>query len=99
MSAQLLYPTSVQALNWVATDESKAAMDHIKKQDFRFGRYLKASMQEETISYVAQLFRENRPVILTRQAQVVVGMNAHGDSGHRRQSVDLVAGERSGRAS
>jgi hypothetical protein len=37
------------------------AMDHIQKQDFRFGRYLKASMTEETIAYVAQLFSENRP--------------------------------------
>jgi hypothetical protein len=37
------------------------AMDHIQKQDFRFGRYLKASMQEETIAYVARLLAENRP--------------------------------------
>ncbi len=37
------------------------AMDHIQKQDFRFGRHLKASMQEETIAYVAQLLAENRP--------------------------------------
>jgi hypothetical protein len=29
-SPQLLYPTSEQALNWVATEQSKAAMDHIK---------------------------------------------------------------------
>ncbi len=29
-SPQLLYPTSEQALNWVATEESKTAMDHIK---------------------------------------------------------------------
>ena len=29
-SPQLLYPTSEQALNWVATDESKIAMDYIK---------------------------------------------------------------------
>jgi hypothetical protein len=37
------------------------AMDHIQKQDFRFGRYLKASMQEETIAYVGRLLSENRP--------------------------------------
>lgn len=37
------------------------AMDHIKKQDFRFGRFLKESMQNETIAYVGQLIRENRP--------------------------------------
>jgi hypothetical protein len=36
-------------------------MDHINKQDFRFGRHLKASMQEETISYLAQLFAGNEP--------------------------------------
>ena len=29
-SPQLLYPTSEQALNWVATNESKDVMDHIK---------------------------------------------------------------------
>lgn len=38
------------------------AMDHIKKQDFRFGRHLKASMQDETVQYVARLFRDNRPM-------------------------------------
>jgi hypothetical protein len=36
------------------------AMDHIQKQDFRFGRHLKASMNEETLAYVAELFRANR---------------------------------------
>ena len=29
-SPQLLYPTSEQALNWVATDESKDVMDQVK---------------------------------------------------------------------
>ena len=29
-SPQLLYPTSEQALNWVATDRSKGVMDHVK---------------------------------------------------------------------
>jgi uncharacterized protein DUF1592/uncharacterized protein DUF1588/uncharacterized protein DUF1585/uncharacterized protein DUF1587/uncharacterized protein DUF1595/cytochrome c len=37
------------------------AMDHIQKQDFRFGRHLKASMTEETVAYVGELLRANRP--------------------------------------
>jgi hypothetical protein len=37
------------------------AMDHIQKQDFRFGRYLKESMHEETVAYVARMLSENRP--------------------------------------
>jgi Protein of unknown function (DUF1592)/Protein of unknown function (DUF1588)/Protein of unknown function (DUF1585)/Protein of unknown function (DUF1595)/Protein of unknown function (DUF1587)/Planctomycete cytochrome C len=37
------------------------AMDHIKQQDFRWGRHLKASMREETVQYVARLLAENRP--------------------------------------
>lgn len=37
------------------------AMDHLQKQDFRFGRHLKASLQDESISYVAQMLAENRP--------------------------------------
>ena len=37
------------------------AMDHLQKQDFRFGRNLKASMQEETIAYVRELVAGNRP--------------------------------------
>lgn len=37
------------------------AMDHIQKQDFRFGRNLKTSMQKETIRYVARVLKENRP--------------------------------------
>lgn len=36
-------------------------MTHFRKQDFRFGRHLKDSMREETIQYVAQLFKDNRP--------------------------------------
>lgn len=37
-SPQLLYPTSAQALNWVATERSRAVMDHIKSevQPFEF---------------------------------------------------------------
>ncbi len=37
------------------------AQDHIQKQDFRFARYLKASMRQETIAYVTQLVAEDRP--------------------------------------
>ncbi|HXG12571.1 MAG TPA: DUF1592 domain-containing protein [Gemmataceae bacterium] len=37
------------------------AQDHLQKQDFRFARYLKASMREETIAYITQLLVENRP--------------------------------------
>jgi mono/diheme cytochrome c family protein len=37
------------------------AMDHLQKQDFRFGRNLKASMNEETIAYVRELVAGNRP--------------------------------------
>ncbi|MBA4065763.1 MAG: hypothetical protein C0501_18995 [Isosphaera sp.] len=37
------------------------AQDHSQKQDFRFARYMKVSMRDETISYVAQLLKDNRP--------------------------------------
>lgn len=37
------------------------AQDHIQKQDFRFARYLKASMRDETVAYVARVIAENRP--------------------------------------
>jgi len=47
---------------WLVLDQPiTIAMDSIQKQDFRFGRNLKASMREETIAYLAHLFRENRP--------------------------------------
>ena len=36
-------------------------MSSLKKQDFRFGRHLKASMKDETIQYVARLISDNRP--------------------------------------
>jgi hypothetical protein len=49
-------------MQWLEMDQPiTIAMDHIKKQDFRFGRHLKASMREETIGYIAQLITENRP--------------------------------------
>lgn len=37
------------------------AQVHINKQDFRFARYLKVSMRDETVAYVAQLIAENKP--------------------------------------
>jgi len=37
------------------------AQAHINKQDFRFARYLKWSMREETVSYIARLLADNRP--------------------------------------
>lgn len=37
------------------------AMDHLQKQDFRFGRHLKESMRQETIGYVGRLLTDNRP--------------------------------------
>ena len=33
-------------------------MPTLQHQDFRFGRYLKESMQEETIAYVTQMLRQ-----------------------------------------
>lgn len=47
---------------WLEMDQPVTiAMDHLQRQDYRFGRNLKASMQEETIAYVRQLLAENRP--------------------------------------
>lgn len=47
---------------WLVMDQPiTITMDYFQKQDFRFGRFLKQSMRDETISYVAELFRENRP--------------------------------------
>lgn len=37
------------------------AQSNIQNQDFRFARYLKASMREETVGYVAKLIADNRP--------------------------------------
>ena len=36
-------------------------MQTLQHQDFRFGRFLKESMQEETIAYVTQMLKDNRP--------------------------------------
>lgn len=50
-------------LQWLDMEQPiTLVMSHFKKQDFKFGRYLKASMKEETIQYVARLFADNRPV-------------------------------------
>jgi len=47
---------------WLVMDQPiTIVMDYFSQQDFRFGRYLKSSMREETIQYVAQLLAENRP--------------------------------------
>ncbi|HEX8916557.1 MAG TPA: DUF1592 domain-containing protein [Humisphaera sp.] len=47
---------------WLEMDQPiTIAMDHIRKMDFRWGRYLKASMRDETVRYVEALLAENRP--------------------------------------
>jgi hypothetical protein len=49
-------------LQWLEAEQPiTLVMTSIQKQDFRFGRYLKASMREETVAYIQQLFVENRP--------------------------------------
>lgn len=49
-------------MQWLEMEQPiTIAQDHISKQDFRFARYYKASMRDETIAYVTQLFAENRP--------------------------------------
>ena len=49
-------------MQWLSLEQPiTLTMSHFEKQDFRFGRHLKASMKEETIQYVAKLFQDNRP--------------------------------------
>ncbi len=49
-------------VQWLNMDQPiTLVMSHFKKQDFKFGRHLKASMKEETIQYIARLFADNRP--------------------------------------
>lgn len=49
-------------MQWLEMEQPiTIAQSHIQKQDFRFARYLKASMRDETIAYVSQLIAENRP--------------------------------------
>ncbi len=48
------------AMQWLVMDQPiTISQSHINKQDFRFGRYLKASMKEETIQYVGEIVRQN----------------------------------------
>ncbi|WDI41502.1 DUF1592 domain-containing protein [Bremerella sp. P1] len=49
---------------WLNMDQPiTLTMSHFKKQDFKFGRNLKDSMNAETVQYVARLFAENRPAV------------------------------------
>ncbi|MBL8794349.1 MAG: DUF1592 domain-containing protein [Planctomycetia bacterium] len=49
-------------LQWLEMEQPiTIASSHIRKQDFRWARYLKESMRHETTGYVARLFVENRP--------------------------------------
>lgn len=49
-------------LQWLEMEQPiTIASTHIKKQDFRFARHLKASMRDETIAYVSQVLAENKP--------------------------------------
>lgn len=49
-------------LQWLEMEQPiTIAQDNIQKQDFRFARYLKASMREETIGYITALVADNRP--------------------------------------
>lgn len=49
-------------MQWLEMEQPiTIAQNHIQKQDFRFARYLKASMRDETIAYIAQMLAENRP--------------------------------------
>lgn len=47
---------------WLQMDQPiTIAMDHIKKQDFRFGRHLKQSMKDETYQFFTTIVTENLP--------------------------------------
>ncbi len=49
-------------MQWLELEQPiTIAQSHLPKQDFRWGRYLKASMREETIQYIARNIAENRP--------------------------------------
>ncbi|MFN4261683.1 MAG: DUF1592 domain-containing protein [Gemmataceae bacterium] len=49
-------------IQWLEMEQPiTIAQDHLQKQDFRFARYLKESMREETIAYISQLVADNRP--------------------------------------
>ncbi|MGE3808628.1 MAG: DUF1592 domain-containing protein, partial [Gemmataceae bacterium] len=58
-SEQFFRPFVIQ---WLEMEQPiTIASSHIRKQDFRFARYLKASMRDETVAYVTRLFSANRP--------------------------------------
>ena len=49
-------------VQWLEMDQPiTIAMGHMQQQDFRFARYLKESMREETIAYMHRMFTGNRP--------------------------------------
>lgn len=49
-------------VQWLEMDQPiTIAMGHIQQQDFRFARYLKESMREETLAYMHRMFTANRP--------------------------------------
>lgn len=49
-------------MQWLNMDQPiTQVMSHFRKQDFKFGRNLKASLKEETVQYIGQLFADNRP--------------------------------------
>ncbi|MBM4071668.1 MAG: DUF1592 domain-containing protein [Planctomycetes bacterium] len=49
-------------MQWLEMEQPiTIAQNYIQEQDFRWARYYKAAMREETIRYIAHLFHENRP--------------------------------------
>ncbi len=49
-------------MQWLEMEQPiTIAQNYIQEQDFRWARYYKASMREETIAYISKLFQENRP--------------------------------------
>ncbi len=49
-------------MQWLEMEQPiTIAQNYIQEQDFRWARYYKASMREETIAYITKLFEENRP--------------------------------------
>ena len=49
-------------MQWLELEQPiTIAQEHINKQDFRFARYYKVSMRDETIAYIGKLIADNRP--------------------------------------
>ena len=49
-------------VQWLELDQPiTIAQSNIQNQDFRFARYLKASLRDETIAYISQMLADNRP--------------------------------------